>query len=203
MLLRLTLLTLFVAAWDVPLALAEEAPRQETTRQLLPPDLPMEQVVDHYLDAALKEAKVQPVPLTDDATLIRRLTLDLNGRIPTVAETAAYLAAPDAGKKVPLVDRLMSLPAFVRHQAQEFFTFLQSQEELRRGKMSTGLHDYLRTAFAQNQGWDRMFRAMLLPDDNDPALRGAGDFLKTRVKDLNRLTIDTSIVFFGVNVSCA
>jgi hypothetical protein len=103
---------------------------------------------------------------------------------------------------VKLVDRLLASSAFARHQAQEFYTFLH-QDEQRKGARRTLLYDYLLTAFAENRGWDRMFREMLLPDDGNPALRGAGDFLKSRVKDTNRLTIDASVAFFGVNVSCA
>src|SRR5437764_1838225 len=37
----------------------------------------------------------------------------------------------------------------------------------------------------------------------DPKSKDSDEFLKTRIKDLNRLTIDVSTVFFGVNVSCA
>ena len=48
-----------------------------------------------------------------------------------------------------------------------------------------------------------MFREMMLPDEKDPKMQGANDFLKTRVKDLNKLTIEASSTFFGVNVSCA
>jgi hypothetical protein len=43
----------------------------------------------------------------------------------------------------------------------------------------------------------------MLPDQKDAKMQGASDFLKQRVKDLNRLTIDASSTFFGVNVSCA
>src|SRR5262245_22449970 len=99
---------------------------------LLPPDRPIEQVVDHYLDAALQQAKVRPAPQADDAALLRRLTLDLAGRIPTVSETAEYLAAGDPAKKAKLVERLLAAPGFVRHQAQEFFTLLSLEEKGRR-----------------------------------------------------------------------
>src|SRR5437764_2683975 len=37
----------------------------------------------------------------------------------------------------------------------------------------------------------------------DPKSKDSDEFLKTRIKDLNRLTIDVSTIFFGVNVSCA
>src|SRR5262249_34748938 len=48
---------------------------------LLTPAKPIEQAVDHYIDTRLKQAGVMPVSLADDANLVRRLTLDLTGRI--------------------------------------------------------------------------------------------------------------------------
>src|SRR5688500_12711490 len=58
---------------------------------LLPPDTPIEQAIDHYIRIRLEQAKIVPAPQADDATQLRRPTLDLVGRVPTVAEVKAYL----------------------------------------------------------------------------------------------------------------
>ena len=92
----------------------------------LPADRPIAEVVDHYIDEALRKIPLKPAPEADDATLIRRLTLDLDGRIPTAAETRAYIASTDPDKRARLVDRLMASPAFVRHQATELDTMLMA-----------------------------------------------------------------------------
>ena len=47
-------------------------------------------LIDHYIDAAIAEAGITPAGQADDATLVRRLTLDLVGRIPTISEVDAY-----------------------------------------------------------------------------------------------------------------
>src|SRR5262245_14211466 len=65
------------------------------------------------------------------------------------------------------------------------------------------MRDYLIRAFADNRSWDRIFREVVLADDNDANSKGAGEFVKQRIKDLDRLTNDVSVTFFGVNVSCA
>ena len=166
---------------------------------LLPADWPIEQVVDHYVDARLRQVKVEPAPQVDDYTLIRRLTLDLVGRIPTLPESTAFVAATDSQKRVKLVDRLMASPAFVRHQATQFDAMMASAN----GRNSGGLRDYLVKSLGANKSWDRVFRELLLPDDADPAQKGASDFLKSRVADLDRVTNDVSVIFFGVSVSCA
>ena len=118
---------------------------------LLPPDRPIEQVLDHYIDAQLREAKITPAPLATDTTLLRRLTLDLNSRIPTVAEMDAYLANSEPNKKVQLVDRLLASSAFVRHQAQEFAALLQTDDGSNRGARRGALQGYLLKSFAENR----------------------------------------------------
>ena len=167
---------------------------------LLPPDRPIEQAVDHYVDALIKRDNITPAPLADDATVIRRLTLDLVGRIPTPAETKAYVDASDPQKKVKLVERLMASPGFVRHQAIQFESMLTTT--VTRGG-SGALREYFVKAVGDNRPWSQIFKELITPDESDPKQKGAGDFLKQRVTDLDRLTSETSVAFFGVNVSCA
>src|SRR5439155_18317805 len=56
-------------------------------------------VVDRFVDERLREDGVSPAPAADDATILRRLTLDLAGRIPTVGELDAYTSSTDPEKK--------------------------------------------------------------------------------------------------------
>jgi Protein of unknown function (DUF1549)/Protein of unknown function (DUF1553) len=172
--------------------------------KLLPADLPIEQAIDHYIDARFKAENATAARAADDATILRRLTLDLNGRVPTLGEVDAYLKDSALDKKANLVDRLMASPAYARHNAQSFFAFMQSTDgQRRKGDKGNPLYDYLLRSFDENRGWDRMFREMMVPDEKDPKMQGASDFLKTRLRDLNKLAIETSTTFFGVNVSCA
>src|SRR5262245_36997699 len=123
---------------------------------LLPPDRLLPEVIDHYIDAKLKQAAVQPAPPADDATMVRRLSLDLIGRIPTMAEAQAYIVSKDPSKRAELVGRLLASPEYVRHAATEFDVLL-------RGVDSAGpsVRPYLLTALAENRPWDQMFRELL------------------------------------------
>ena len=85
---------------------------------------PIEKVIDQHIDAAITEAGVTPAAQADDATVIRRLTLDLVGRIPTSGEVDAYVKSTDSDKRAKLVDRLIASPGFVRHQAALFEVML-------------------------------------------------------------------------------
>jgi hypothetical protein len=167
---------------------------------LPPANKPVEQVIDQLIDAAIADANVTPAAQADDATIIRRLTLDLVGRIPTTGEVEAYVKSTDANKRAKLVDRLISSPGFVRHQAA-LFEIMLNPEGNRRG--SGALQAYLTDALKEGKPWDVMFREMMLPNESDAKLKGAADFLRGRVNDADKLTSDVSVVFFGVNVSCA
>jgi hypothetical protein len=90
----------------------------------------------------------------------------------------------------------MASPAFNRQQTAEFDALLMDGTR-------QSLREYLAKAFGENRTWDRMFREMLVGEPDDPKQQGAIRFVAARAKDQDKLTNDTSVLFFGVNVSCA
>jgi hypothetical protein len=74
--------------------------------------------IDYFILARLKKEGLSPSPEADRETLIRRVSLDLTGLPPTLAEVDAFLAdrAADAYEKV--VDRLLASPHYGEHQAR-------------------------------------------------------------------------------------
>ena len=161
---------------------------------LPPADRPISRVIDDSIQSQLKQQKITPAPQIDDANLIRRLTLDLVGRIPTPLETEQFIATKESNKREQLVDRLMQLTEFVDHQVNEFDWLLMQG--------SGSLREYLQTAFKEERSWERMFRELISLKEDDKG-KIPVDFVKQRVKDLDRLTNDVSSIFFGVNISCA
>lgn len=166
----------------------------------LPTALPVESAIDRSVDAAIAAANVAPAPQADDAVLIRRLTLDLVGRIPTMPEVDDFVKSSDPKKRAQLVDRLLASPGFPRHQAAQFEAMFNPDGQ-RRG--SGALREYLVVALKDGKSWDRIFRELMLPDESDAKLKGASDFLRPRLMDADKLTNEVSVAFFGVNVSCA
>src|SRR5439155_17276677 len=71
--------------------------------------------IDHYLAAGWSTSKAEPAPVAEDGEFLRRVYLDIAGRIPSVAETRAFLqdSAPD--KRRRLVDRLLDSPRYITH----------------------------------------------------------------------------------------
>lgn len=164
------------------------------------PTQPIEKVIDQFVDAAIHDAGVTPASQADDAALIRRLTLDLVGRIPTTAEVRAFTQSKEPNKRKELIDRLIASPGFVRHQAAQFDAMLNPDGK---GQNPGAFRAYLTSAMQENKSWDKIFREILQADEGNANQKGAAEFLRARLVDADKLTNDVSVSFFGVNVSCA
>lgn len=166
----------------------------------VPASAPIHKAIDTHVGTEIADKGARPADRADDATLIRRLTLDLVGRIPTTGELDAYVKSTDPDKRAKLVDRLMASPAYARHQATLFDVMMNPEGT---GRGGSAFRDYLVAALKENKPWDQMFREILLPNEADAKLKGAAEFLRGRASDADKLTNDVSVTFFGVNVSCA
>jgi hypothetical protein len=113
------------------------------------------------------------------------------------------MESKDADKRAKLVDRLMASPGYVRHQANEFDTLLATPGGGGKRNPGGSMRDYLLRIIQANRPWDQVFRDLILADEKEPIQKGASQFLRVRLRDMDRLTTDVSILFFGVNISCA
>ncbi|MEY3172168.1 MAG: hypothetical protein RLZZ436_81 [Planctomycetota bacterium] len=163
-----------------------------------PTELPLELQIDASIDQQNSTAGVPAVEQADADTLLRRTTLDLAGRIPTAKERDWYLALPAQTRQQLLVDRLLQLPDFDFHLRNSLDELLLPE------RPNDGeFREYLLTAVRERRPWSRMFREMLMASSVDGPDKGAAQFLKSRVRELDDLTNDTAVLFFGVNISCA
>ena len=78
---------------------------------------PTAAVIDAEVDKHLAEVKVPASPQADDAEFLRRVTLDLTGRIPTYQQTVAFLDSKDPDKRRKLIDELLDSPEYGEHFA--------------------------------------------------------------------------------------
>ena len=165
---------------------------------LLPADTEITHVIDHYVQQYLLTSGVAAVEPADDSTLLRRTTLDLAGRVPTPVERDWFMNQPVPDRRRLLVDRLMNSPDFDFHQRNWLDeTLLPNQP------YNDEFRDYLLTAVQGRRAWDTVFREIMKAAVSDGPEKGAGQFLRSRVRELDDLTNDTAILFFGVNISCA
>ena len=134
--------------------------------------------------------------LISESQFIRRATLDLAGRIPTVAELQDFRSSENLTKRQDLIERLIHSADFAFHQRNELDTLL-----LRRLEHDDKWRAYLLEGTRENRKWDDLFRQIMVPED-DADHRSAA-FLRKRIRDLDTTTNDSSIIWFGVNIGCA
>ena len=77
---------------------------------------PLHQIIDHHIRGA---AGGPVAPTASDAEFLRRVTLDLAGRVPTIKETRSFLETADTNKRVQVVERLLASKDYARWM-QEF-----------------------------------------------------------------------------------
>jgi len=81
--------------------------------------------IDKYLFQAMADAGVAPAPPTTDYEFVRRVTLDLTGRIPTADAVTSFVNDSNFDKRAKLVDSLMASPEWVDKWTIWFGDFLQ------------------------------------------------------------------------------
>ena len=154
--------------------------------------------IDHHIDAQLAAEGVDSLPPVDAGSFLRRVTLDLAGRIPTVAELDAYSAADDNDAKLHVVQRLIDSPDFPYHTRNQLDIML-----LLRDEHNNEWREYLLEATRENRPWDQLFREIFLPEDTLSTDVRPVSYLKRRVRDVDAMTNDSSVTWLGVNIACA
>lgn len=151
-------------------------------------------------------AKGEPLgPIVDDATFVRRVYLDLAGRIPSWQEATTFLNNKDAQKRTQLIDTLLASRDHQNRMQDLFHAMLME----RRGD-NPEWTKFLQTSFEVNKPWDQLVREILDPDPNHEAIRGAAFFHTKRLEKVGQqetdypgLTRDVGRLFLGVDLQCA
>lgn len=163
----------------------------------------LHQAIDAQILAVAKKQPLAP-PCTDEA-FVRRVYLDLIGRIPSLAEAKAFLDDKAANKRTLLVDKLLASPEHPKRLRDLFHAMLME----RRGE-NAEWEKFLDGSFAANKPWDQLVREILDPDSENEATRGAAYFHTRRLEKVGQqetdypgLTRDVGRLFLGVDLQCA
>jgi hypothetical protein len=152
--------------------------------------------VDQLIGARLASEKVAPAPLADDAEFLRRISLDLTGRIPTVAQVRAFLQDQSPAKRQRLVDEMLNSGAFVRHFTHVWRAILLPDTKANDPNLAGAVETWLRQQVQANAPYDRMVRDLLRPGVV-PA------FSQAYENKPENLAAATSRIFLGLRVECA
>lgn len=166
--------------------------------------VPAEKVINRLVRQVWKEDGIQPSRRCDDATFVRRIYLDLAGRIPTLDERRQFLESTSPEKREALIDSLLNGNDYPRHMRELFdVVLMEGRGNSPAERESNGWYQYLEASFRENRPWNEMVRSMILARPNQPDDKGAVWFLYERRDNHQAMAEAVAPVAYGVQVRCA
>jgi hypothetical protein len=171
--------------------------------------------IDKHLAHAHQERGVKPAARADDAEYLRRVYLDLAGRIPRLDEVRSFLADPRPDKRARLAGRLLAGPAYAHHASQTLRAFLipQASANPRLQYLAVSLESWLRQRLRAGRRYDEIVRELLtapLDYHERPADRAGPPISSSplafyQANDLKAETVASSAarLFLGIKIECA
>lgn len=163
---------------------------------------PVKNFIDEHIFANLKRIGIPPSPICDDSTFLRRVSLDIAGRLPTSEETQAFLAGKDPSKRDQAIESLLNSPDYADYFANKWTALLKNQRADNADITANfAFHAWMRDNLLANTRYDQIVRQILASTgtivSNPPV-----SWYK-RVKEPNVQLEDVAQLFLGVRMQCA
>lgn len=175
------------------------------------------QRIDHWLAKKWNENGVAPAAAADDAEFVRRVYLDLAGRIPRVAEVRGFLADQSADKRQHLIEKLLKSGRYVQHFTNTWSDILLPVSNDPQVRLLTpGFRGWVEKQVRDNVPYNQVIRELLTVDAALAIQLTAGGgrlqagsvpspaafYLANELKPEN-LAASSSRLFLGIQVECA
>jgi hypothetical protein len=163
---------------------------------------PAKSFIDELVFKKLKVLGIPPSELSDDATFVRRVTVDIAGRLPSADEGRAFVQDPDPEKRGNLIDSLLASREHAEYFANKWSAVLRNK---RKGDSYTrgtyAFYEWLRDSLHENLPYDEFVRSIVAAsgtiNEHPPVAwyRAVG----TTEEQLE----DTAQLFLGLRIQCA
>ena len=175
---------------------------------------PLSARIDQQIEATWKANGVTPAPLADDAEFLRRVYLDLAGRIPAVSEVRDFLADKSPDKRAKLVDQLLERPSYSQHFGslwrREWLPQTVSNPQLQ--FVGVQFEPWIRDRLRENMPYDKIVRELLTAEPSggvgrgqpfEPNAFGRAAFLQVNEMKPENVAAAASRLFLGIKLECA
>ena len=99
--------------------------------------------IDEHVFRKLRSVNVEPFPVSDDRTFLRRVYLDTVGVLPTTAEADRFLASADPGKRAVLIDELLDRDEYSTHWLVKFEDWFRNSQYYSQGRTNGSFKRWL------------------------------------------------------------
>ena len=157
--------------------------------------------INSEVESRWSELGIAPSSRADDSEWMRRVYLDLLGRVPTVREAETFLADRREQKRENLIDQLLDDSGYVRNFTTKWANLLigrASQPHVNR----EAFEKFLRLSFAGNRPWNQIVSDLISAEGSN-AENGATNFLIAHLNnDATPATAVCSKLFLGRQMHC-
>jgi hypothetical protein len=160
-------------------------------------------VIDLLSAEKWKKLGLRPSPECDEATFLRRVTIDLCGRMPTVEEVRQFLADTQPGKADRAVDRLLDSPDYPVYFAMKWGSILRNSNLAGSERTAYAFHNWIKDMLARNRPYDEFVRGIVAASGEWQDAPAINWFWQSRDDQLHQVTADTAQVFLGLRLQCA
>jgi len=157
--------------------------------------------IDEEVFEMLETLHLPASPAASNTTILRRLCLDLTGRLPTVAEVRTYVSDSNRQQYTKLVDSLLASDEFAEYWTYKFAKLLRVQTQPNDTAGARAFHDWIRDKLQRDAHWDEMAVEMLVAE-GDSHQYGPANFYRI-APDPRAQAEYVSELLMGVRLRCA
>ena len=157
--------------------------------------------IDGEILKLLSTLRLPVSPTVDDATFLRRVTLDLTGHLPTPEVVTAFLGDPDTNKRETLVDTLLGSDEFNEYWTLQLAKLLRIGAQGRNTQGTFVYHQWLSEQISDGVGYNQIARSVILATGDSHEV-GPANFYRT-VNGAREQAEFMSELFMGVRLRCA
>lgn len=160
--------------------------------------------IDELVQAKLEDEEQQRNKVASDSVFLRRIYLDIIGRIPTLDETQTFLDSKSSTKRADLIDDLQNSYGYTSRQFNYWADLLRIKSRVDGGITGASYVEFVKDSLAQNKPYDQ-FVSELLTADGANLKRGngaVGYYLRDQNMPEDNMS-NTVRVFLGTRLECA
>lgn len=176
-------------------------PQTETLPASLFEALPRNGFIDDLVYDKLQKLSIEPSEPINDATFMRRVYLDLIGRLPSADEAREYIASVDSDKRETLIDELLSREEYVDHWANHWADLLRPNPYRVGIKAVLNYDNWIRLQFREDVSHD-VFVRRLVTAKGSTWQNGASTLFRDR-RSPDEVATMVSQLFLGIRLECA
>ena len=158
-------------------------------------------LIDSPVFAQLQRLQINPSQVCDDTTFLRRIYLDVTGRLPTVPQAREFLESTDANKRSGLIDRLLASPQFVDFQTLRWADLLRVEDKTLDAKGVAVFYRWIHDSVATDKPLNQ-FAAEIIAARGSTYTEPPANFYRA-LRTPEERAESTAQVFLGVRLQCA